>query len=75
MKSYNISGHILYAGDSRFTARACAIPVDSHVAAEDVVAESIATNNEARLVVYELVVALAERIRRRGDHIEDVIVE
>ena len=75
MTTYTISGHILYAGDSRFTARACAIPIDSHAAAEDVVAESIASNNEARLLVYELVVALAGRIRGRGDRIEDVIVE
>lgn len=76
MRRYCISGRVFYAGPDLFTAAAharCSEP--ARPGELEVMSDNASSSREARLRVFELVVALAGEIRRRGDLVEDVEVE
>ncbi len=77
MKSFAITGRVLYDGPDRFTASALAVAAAD--AAPFPCAEAIHDTSEssdtARIKVFELVAVLVSRIRARGDSVQCVEIE
>ena len=75
MNHYSISGRVVYSGPNAFMATASACPSDRANEVHEVMSDLSDSSDAARLRAYQLVVALAESIQRRGDAVASVEVE